>query len=333
MRNRKIFIGLIFFCFFLCSSQRVWGAQKILLAVFDETADYLITRQAFQTALDLAAKQQGLDIEWLELKTAPDDKLEFIRRLKELENSIDMIFVAGTPNVLSVKQSGIKKPVLFAAVANPKKAKLVKALHDSGTNFTGCYCAVSANRQLHIVLSLLTGSKRMVIIYNPDDPAPVAQVEEWERAVSNLKNPTISLEKIAIPKQVDSMQGMIDFMNTLDKNIDIIITTADAKISNYGAGIIQVANQHKIPTYFSLNSMVAEGALLSLGFKFQQAAEQVSVPQAVKILKGQLPTEIPVGTLPEYSLAINLNTAKQIGIVLPESIIETADIKIAEDSE
>lgn len=333
MYNRKIFIVLIFFCFFLCSSQKVWGAQKILLAVFDENSDYLITRQAFQTGLEHAAKQQDLDIEWLELKTASDNKSEFIRRLKELENSIDIIFVAGTPNALAVKQAGIKKPVLFAAVANPKKAKLVESLHDSGTNFTGCYCAVSANRQLQIVLSILTESKRMVIIYNPDDPAPVAQVEEWERAVINLKNPTIILEKIAIPKQVDSLQSMIDFMNTLDKNIDVIITTADAKISNYGAGIIQVANQNKIPTYFSLNSMVAEGALLSLGFKFLQAAEQISVPQAIKLLNGFLPSEIPVGTLPEYSLAINLNTAQQIGIVFPQSIIDAADIKIAEDSE
>ncbi|MFH1062163.1 MAG: ABC transporter substrate-binding protein [Candidatus Omnitrophota bacterium] len=333
MENRKFFTAAILFCFFLCSSQLVFGAQKILLAVCDETPDYQITHQAFQSGLEQAAKQQGLDIEWVELKIAADNKPEFIRRLKELENSIDMVFVTGTPNASAVKQAGIKKPVLFAAVANPKKAKLVRSFNAPGTNFTGCYCAVSANSQLQTVLSVLTGSKRLAIIYNPDDPAPVSQVEEWVKAVIFLKDPNIKLEKILIPKQVSSVQDMISFMNTLDKSWDVLITTADVKISNYGAGIIQVANQDKIPTYAGLNSEVEKGALLSLGFKFKQAAEQVSVPQAVKILKGILPSNIPVGTLPEYTLAINLNTAKQIGFVFPEAIIESADIKITEDSE
>jgi putative tryptophan/tyrosine transport system substrate-binding protein len=327
--EKKIFlITVIVFCCFFSWAEFALAAQKILLAVCDDTSDYLITRQTFKSGLEREAKQQGLDIEWQELNIPADNKPEFIRRLKELESGIDLVFVAGTPNALAVKRAGIKKPVLFAAVANPKKAKLINNFHSPQSNFTGCYCAVSANRQLQTVLTILNHPNRIAIIYNPFDPAPVSQVEEWEKAIEFLKNPKITLKKIGIPEQVNSVEGMINFMNTMNKSWDVLITTADAKISSCGAGIIKVANQHKIPVYASLNSQVAEGALLSLGFKFKQATEQISVPQAIKILKGTLPADISVGTLPEYSLAINLNTGRQIGFVFPQEIVESADIKI-----
>ncbi len=328
MKIKKFLICAIVWGYCLCLAQTSFAAQKILLAVYKDTHDYQITRQAFQSGLDQAAKQEGLDIEWVELNQVGVKEETFVSSLKQIENSIDMIFVAGTPNALAVKKAGIKKPVLFAAVANPKKAKLVHTLHHPGTNFTGTYCAVSANRQLQTILKFLPSRKNIAIIYNPFDPSPAAQVAEWEKVILFLEDSNINLTKIRIPEQVQSVQGMTAFMNKLNKKIDILITTADFKISQYGEGIIQVANQSKIPVYSSLNYLVEKGALLSVGFKFKQAVENISVAQGIKILKGVLPTDIPVGTLPEYSLAINLKTAKQVGIELPEKMIQAADIII-----
>ncbi|MBU1086762.1 MAG: ABC transporter substrate-binding protein [Candidatus Omnitrophica bacterium] len=325
MRKRHFLIIGVFLSCFLIWPQTGWTAQKILLAVFYEIPDYLITLQAFKAGLAQAAKQQGKELEWLELKQLDGNIHDFISKLKEIENTIDLVFVAGTPTAMAVLESGIKKPVLFAAVANPKKAKLVDNLHSPGRNFTGIYCAVSANRQLQTILSSFPEIKNITIIYNPFDPAPTAQVEEWFKAVMVRKDLDIKFNKIKIPEQVNSAQSMREFMNTLDKTMDILITTADAKISSYGEAIIQVANQNNIPVYSSLNSMVEAGALFSLGFKFKQAAEQLSVSQALRILNGTLPQDIPVCTLPEYNLVINLKTAKQIGIKFPEKILQEAD--------
>jgi len=325
-RDKRRFLskaGLL--CCFLLWAQTSWAAQKILLVIGQDTRDYAMTRQVFKVGLDLAVKQKGQSIEWLELKQIGENKQEFIDNLKEMEDDIDLVFVAGTPTAMSVLESGINKPVLFAAVANPKKANLVNNLHSPGRNFTGAYCAVSANRQLQTVLSYLPKTKNITIVYNPFDPAPAAQVEDWSKAISILKNSDIRLSKIKIPEQVNSSQAMLEFMNTIDPTMDVLITTADAKIANYGSEIIQFAIRNKVPMYSSLNSLVEEGALFSLGFKFKEAAQQISVSQAIKILNGVLPKDIPVGTLPEYSLVFNLKTAQQIGIEFSEKIIESAD--------
>ncbi|MDD5492061.1 MAG: ABC transporter substrate-binding protein [bacterium] len=294
-------------------------AKKVLLAVYYDNPEYSICRNTFQEGLAKEAGKAGLNVEFLVLDTQGSKEL-FLSQLKKMEQDIDLVFSAGTPNCLAVKEAGFKKPVIFTAVADPVGASLVESLVRPNTNFTGSHCAVSADRQLSALLYVIPGSKKIGFLYNAEDPSPVSQVQAWKEAMARIKMKAIEFK---IPPSANSIDSLADAAKPIIGKVDVLVTLADAKVSAFGEGIIAVANVHKIPTYASLNSLIKKGALCSLGFDFKTGAA-ITVSQAVDILKGSDPATIPVITNSEYRLVINLNTARVIGLEIPANVIKTA---------
>ncbi len=301
-----------------------WTAQaginkKVLLAVYYDNTDYDTCRNIFKEELALEAKKAGLTLEFMVLDTHGSKEL-FINQLKKMEPQIDLIFTAGTPNCLAIKEAGITKPVIFTAVADPVEAKLVESLVQPNTNFTGSHCAVSADRQLSALLYVIPAAKKIGFLYNPEDPAPVSQVKAWKEAMARIKMKAI---EYLIPSAANSIDSLADAAQPIVGKVDVLVTLADAKISAFSEGVIAVANTHKIPTYASLNSLVKKGALISLGFDFK-AGTLITVPQAINILNGADPATIPVITHSEYRLVINMNTARIIGLKIPPNVLKNA---------
>ncbi len=301
--------------FTLCAE----AAKKVLLAVYYDNPDYLACRKAFQEELAIQAKKAGLKLEFMVLDTQGSKGL-FLNQLKKMEQDIDLIFTAGTPNCLAIKEAGITKPVVFTAVADPVGAKLVESLSQPNTNFTGSHCAVSADRQLSALLHVLPKSKKIGFLYNAEDPAALSQVKAWKEAMGRIKMKALDF---FIPKDANSVESLAAAAKPMVRKVDVLVTVADAKISAFGEGVIAVANVNKIPTYASLNSLIKKGALCSLGFDFIKGSV-ITVPQAINILKGGSPATIPVITHPEYRLVINLNTARVIGLAIPAHVLKTA---------
>ena len=294
-------------------------SKKVLLAVFFDNPDYESSRKAFREELDKQAKSANVKIDFMLLDTQGSKGL-FISQLKKMEPQVDLIFVAGTPNCLAVKEAGITKPVIFTAVADPVGAKLVNSLDVPKTNFTGCHCAVSIRRQLSALTFVIPQVKKIGLLYNPKDQAPASQVAHWKEAIAGLGLQSI---EFPIPEYANSADTLADATRAMIGKVDVIVTTADAKVSAYGEGMVAVANTNKIPTYASLNSLVRKGALMSLGFDFPKGAA-ATASQAMEIFKGKNPGKVPVVTIPEYKLVVNLNTAKAIDLIIPDSVIKTA---------
>jgi len=303
---------------FLCAANG-YAAEKVLLAVYFDNPDYRTARKTFRAELTKAAVKEGLDVEFMELNTN-GDREAFIARLKELEPEVDLIFTAGTPNAMAVKQAGITKPVIFNAVADPVEAKLVKSLDRPGTNFTGNYCAVSESNQLRTLLLVLPSVKRIGILYNPSDPAPASQAKGWEKAVKDMG---LDLQEFFIPKETSSAEDLAEATKQAIGKVDVLVTTADAKVSPYGEGWIKTCIENKLPTFASLAQLVRKGALVSLGYNFAKGAK-MSVPQAIAILKGESPQDIACNTFREYQLLINMSTAKKIGVSIPLRALRSA---------
>ncbi len=294
-------------------------AKKVLLAVYFDNPDYLNSRNTFQEELAKEAQKAGLNLEFMVLDTQGSKDL-FIIQLKKIEPQIDLVFTAGTPNCLAIKEAGIIKPVVFTAVADPVGAKLVESLVQPNTNFTGSHCAISADRQLSALLYVIPKAKKIGFLYNAEDPAPVSQVKAWKEAMARIKMKAIDF---LIPKDANSVDSLAVAAKTMVGKIDVLVTVADAKISAFGDGAMAVAKVNKIPTYSSLNSLIKKGALVSLGFDFKTGA-LITVPQAIDILKGANPAAIPVITHSEYRLVINMNAARIIGLEIPPNVLKTA---------
>ena len=319
MKVLKLLLSVVLVMGLFAVAPGAQAAQKVLLAVYFDNPDYAKARNTFYDELAKVTAQQGMDVEFIDLNTK-GDKDAFISRLKEMEPNVDLIFTTGTPNAMAVKAAGITKPVVFSAVADAVGAKLVKSNKHPGTNFTGNYCAISAENQLRALLLVLPSAKKIGILYNPSDPAPRAQTKGWKRAVMDMG---LELKEYFIPADVNSADGLAEATKPAVGNVDVLVTTAEAKVSPYGAGWIKVCNENNLPTYATLAQLVNKGALLSLGYNFAEGAK-MNVPQAMKILKGQSPADIPVTTFSEYRLVINMNTANKIGVKVPLRALRAA---------
>lgn len=301
-----------------------WSAQagiskKVLLAVYYDNSEYGISRNAFREKFAKEAKKAGFNIEFMVLDTQGSKEL-FLTQIKKMEPDVDLIFTAGTPNCLAIKEAGIVKPVIFTAVADPVGAKLVESLAQPNTNFTGSHCAISADRQLSALLYVIPAAKRIGFLYNAEDPAPVSQVKAWKEAIARIKMKSI---EFLIPKKANSVDSLAAAAKPMVRKVDVLVTLADAKISAFGEGVIAVANANKIPTYASLNSLVHKGALVSLGFDFKAGA-LLTVSQGIDILNGADPATLPVITNYEYRLVINMNTARIIGLEISTNVLKNA---------
>ncbi|MCG2712526.1 MAG: ABC transporter substrate-binding protein [Candidatus Omnitrophica bacterium] len=316
---RVIFVLALMFLILL--NTNALAAQKILIAVYNDNPEYSAVREIFVWGLKQEVNKLGMKVEFAYLIDT-DNRREFMQRLKEQARDAQMIFTAGTPNAMAIKEAGIKIPVLFSAVADPKKAHLVKSFHDPASNFTGAYCAVAAHTQLQMLLKICPQTKILGILYNPRDPGPVSQVQSWHKAASYV--PGIKIMNFHIPQSVISEEGLAEVTKDMIGLVDVIVTMTDAQVSPFGRGMIEAANKNNIPTYVSMSELIEKGALVSLGFNFKEATKIVNIPQAIKILQGIPPSAIPVGTYPYYELIINLKTAQEIGVNFPNDIINSA---------
>jgi len=319
MKHLRLIFWTLLILGFITTGLQAQTVKNVLLAVNADNPDYANARGAFKNTLEAEGAKAGLAIKFTVLDTK-GDRAAFLARLKELEPTIDLIFVPGTPNAMAVKEAGITKPVIFTALANPVGAKLVNSLDAPGTNFTGGHCAVPEDKQLRALLMVLPKVKKIGILYNPEDPAPASQAKKWKDAIAAQGLEAIDF---SIPATTKSADELAEATKPIVGKVDVVVTTADAKVSPCGEGMIRIANENKIPTYVSLGQLVNKGALVSLGYNFVEGAK-LNATQAVQILNGKNPAGVAVTTFPEYRLVVNTKTAKAIGVEIPLKALKMA---------
>jgi putative ABC transport system substrate-binding protein len=315
-------VVLVLFSLGLCLSGY---AATVALVTNADNPDYKTARDSFEQALkkESVARNVPVDFVFIDGKGNKDD---FIAQIKKIEKDVALIFVAGTPNAVALKEGGIAKPVIFSAVAGPVKAQLVNSLEKPGTNFTGVHCAVPEDRQLKALQLVLPKAKKIGLLYNPADPSVAGQAGRWKTVIAEKG---LEAVEFFIPETVNSADTLAEAVKPMIGKVDVILTTADAKVSPYGEGMIKIAEENAIPTYTSLTSLVRKGSLVSLGFDFAEGAK-LSAPQALDIIAGKNPAEMPVLTFPQYKLLINMKAAQKIKVDVPIEAVKVASEIIKE---
>ena len=103
-----------------------------------------------------------------------------------------------------------------------------------------------------------------------------------------------------------------------------LIAAPDPFINTHRALIISVARRHRLPTLFGFRQHVRDGGLMSYGPDSVEIVRQ-SASYVDRILKGEKPAELPVQAPTKYEMAINLKTAKALGLEIPPTLLARAD--------
>jgi putative ABC transport system substrate-binding protein len=243
------------------------------------------------------------------------------RATRLVEAHPDVIFAITTAPTIAAKQATMTLPIVFALVADPLRSGLIASYASSQNNVTGItsYAAPLSGKRLEILQEIAPGIKRvLVLIASQEQVAEVAFQFLAEEAA-----PKLGIELIR--HDVRSKEEIAQTLQAVPQGaVDAIYHVPSSLVGAHIDLLIRKAKEDRIPLAVAEHPLVEQGALVSYGADMRllgiQAAKLVA-----KIIRGSKPSEIPVQTPEQLPLAINLTTAKAIGLHIPPSILERTE--------
>ena len=131
-------------------------------------------------------------------------------------------------------------------------------------------------------------------------------------------------QRLVILKASTAAEIEAGFATLQGQGVDAVIVNGDPFFDTVRDRIVALAMRHALPTIYHWREFVTEGGLMSYGASIIDAYRQSGV-YAGRILKGEKPADLPVMLPTKFDLAINLKTAKALGILFPATLLATAD--------
>jgi putative tryptophan/tyrosine transport system substrate-binding protein len=232
----------------------------------------------------------------------------------------DLILTSGASTAGVMLQVSRTVPVVFVGAADPVGAGFVDSLARPGGNATGftSYEYSMSAKWLELLKEIAPGVRRVAVLRDPAISAGTGQFGSIQTAAPSLG---VELTPINVRDATEIERSVTAFVRS--GNGGLIVTTS-ASVLAHRALIIKLAAQHKLPAVYYARFYVSGGGLASYGpdyvKQYRRAAEYVD-----RILKGEKPADLPVQAPTKYELAINLKTAKALGLELPPALLARAD--------
>jgi putative tryptophan/tyrosine transport system substrate-binding protein len=233
--------------------------------------------------------------------------------------NVDVIVTAGTPSAQAAIHATSMIPIVMATGNDPADVGIHSLSRPTG-NITGVVTLVSevAPKRLGLLRELVPQATRIASLVDLGNPSSVQAEHDTEMAAKALGIP---LQVLSVHNP-DELEAVFDAMR--ERRIDALIIEASAMFFGERSRIAEIAAKHRIPTMVTERSFVEAGCLMTYGANladnFHRAAEYVD-----KILKGTKPADLPVEQPTKFDLAINLKTAKALGLDVPPSLLARAD--------
>ena len=233
-----------------------------------------------------------------------------------------MIFASTTPVTAALQRETHTLPIVFVIVADPVGSGFVASLPKPGGNITG-FTNVEASlggKWLEILKDFAPGVRRVAIMFNPDTAPGGGAIflGPFEAAAR-----TLAVEPITAHVRSDSEIEAV--INSLGRERAGLVIMTDSFMAVHQQTVISLTASNNVPVIGAdLPSFVKEGGLLTYGANFPdifaRAASYVD-----RILRGGNPGDLPVQAPTKYELAVNLKTAKALGLTVPRELLYRAD--------
>jgi putative tryptophan/tyrosine transport system substrate-binding protein len=233
---------------------------------------------------------------------------------------VDLIFVVSTSPAVAAKQATAAIPIVFAVGADPVNSGLVASLAKPGGRLTGVHfpSADLTAKRLEILQAILPGLRRVVIFYDPSNVSAAPAAKAAREAARQLKIEVVE-HRVA---SVEELRLGLTALKSQDADAYFYIN--DAMVLSQAQFIIDAAKAIKLPTMFGEQSLARQGALVGYGASYHEVG-RLSAKYVQQILTGVSPRSLPVESLSRVGLAINLKTAREIGITIPQAVRLRAD--------
>ncbi|MBU2513284.1 ABC transporter substrate-binding protein [bacterium] len=323
---KKLYFGitLIIFCFavfivYVLSEGPETQKQpyKIGILNYAKVADPSI--QGFKHGMTEHGYLEGKDIIYL-YEGPIGNMSELISAGKRLiAQEVDLIYSPTTPASQAAKQvtEGVKIPVVIGPVSDAVGVGLTMNLnHSDVPRLTGVVFGLQEEKRMEWLLKLAPKIKRIYVPYNANDLSP-------QNAVKKLRIVADRLHVRLIEHPILDLQRLTDFINNPPVEAEAIYLPTDSLMASKTPEFAEIARKKKLPLTCPHHPGVEQGALFSFGFKHSSLGKQAS-RLAAQILQGISPADLPIEHA-EFYLTVNLKTAKDIGIHIPDNVLRQAD--------
>jgi putative ABC transport system substrate-binding protein len=232
----------------------------------------------------------------------------------------DVLVGIATPAAQALANQTQEIPIVLGAISDPKSAGLVEDNNHPGGNITGVSDQSPVEAQLELVKEILPSSKKMGILYSSAEDNSAYQAE---KITAEAKKSGFDVKSYPVP----STNEISQMMQVMSKEVDFVYLPTDNTMANAMQTIVDVANQYKIPVIPSVDTMVEQGGLATVGINQYELGVKTG-EMVASILKGESkPATTPIYTFDSGDIIINQKQADFLNISINQSIKDKAIIK------
>jgi putative tryptophan/tyrosine transport system substrate-binding protein len=275
---------------------------------------------AFQLGLKQFGYVEGRNVS-VEYRWADDQYDRLPASAADLVRREVAVIVAGaTPAALAVQAATTTIPVVFATAGDPVTSKLVENLARPRGNLTGISFLNNTlgAKALGLLHEVVPAAATIAFLINPTNPLAEVDAREAQVAADGLKKKLIVVHA-STEADIDAVFAAFD-----RQHADALMVESDPFLSSRRDQLVALAARRAVPAVYQLREFVAAGGLMSYGTSLTDAYRQVGI-YVGRILRGAKPVDLPVIQSARFEFAINLDTAKSLGLSIPPGILAIAD--------
>jgi putative tryptophan/tyrosine transport system substrate-binding protein len=231
-----------------------------------------------------------------------------------------IVATGGSPAVLAVKAATTTIPIVFQIGVDPVEVGLVQSLNRPGGNITGAtMMAVElGSKRLELLHELVPTATMVGALVNPTSPGAKTQMHDLSAAAGKLG---LRLHIVEASSERDLEPA---FAELLRLRADALWIGADPLFNGQSEQLAALTLRHRIPAIYQFREFAAAGGLMSYSGSITDAYRQAGVYTG-RVLKGDMPADLPVQQSTKVELILNLKTAKTIGLTVPSTLLGRAD--------
>ncbi|HVJ72989.1 MAG TPA: ABC transporter substrate-binding protein [Casimicrobiaceae bacterium] len=238
--------------------------------------------------------------------------------------NVELIAAGPAPAAVVAKRATSTIPIVMLTVGDPVGLGLVASLARPGGNVTGTSFDVSFDvfrKQLELLREAVPGVRRVAVLVNPANPGLKLALDAIRTSASSLGLSAVPVEARG-PDDFDAA-----FAQIAGARFGAVLMVTEAVFNAHVAQLVSLAERHRLPTIYGVRSYVEAGGLLAYGASLENGFRRSAV-FVDRILRGAKPADLPVEQPSQYELAVNLKTARALGLTLPPTLLSRADVVV-----
>lgn len=238
-----------------------------------------------------------------------------------LSRPLALVVAAGDPAAQAAKSAGVSVPLIFVVGHDPVHAGLVASMNRpgkaTGVNF---FTGELGGKRLELLCAMVPSTQPVGLLLNPRFAIEVADQHRKDvAAAAKALGRELVMQEAATDAEIDA-----GFAALTKAGVSGLVVQNDPFFDSRRSQIIALSTRNRMPVIAHIREYPADSALMSYGASLADTYRQVGV-YAGKVLRGAQPDDLPVLRPTKFELVVNLQTAKALGLAVPQSILVASD--------